>query len=129
MALKPDMSVSVGLATAAVVYAVYSNATPSITEIRAAKPNDSDVEASRKMASWLSAGVVGGISLITKDPTIFIIGGGMVIALDWYTRHANLVNPTVGKATSMAASAGTLPVETQSSDAGSYGYADDQSVY
>ena len=126
MGLKPETSITVGLATAALVYAVYSNATPSITEIRAAKPMDTDVEASRKLAAWTSAGIVGGVSLIAKDPTIFIIGGTMVIVLDWWHRHANAVNPLVGKASTMTnAGGGTLPVETQESSAGSFGYADD----
>ena len=129
MALKPEISISVGLATAALVYSVYSNATPSITEIRAAKPGDSDVEASRKLAAWTSAGVVAAVSLIAKDPTVFILGGGMVVAVDWWHRHANMVNPIVGKATVMFNTSGTLPVETQESDAGSFGYADDVPVY
>ena len=125
MSLKPEVSIPVGLATAALVYSVYANATPSITEIRAAKPNDADVAASRKLAAWTSAGIVGGVSLIAKDPTIFIIGGTMVVVLDWWHRHANLVNPLVGKASVMESSSGTLPVETQATDESQYGYAGD----
>lgn len=129
MALKPEVSISVGLATAALVYSVYSNATPSITEIRAAKPNDSDVEASRKLAAWTSAGVVAAVSLISKDPTVFILGGAMVVAVDWWHRHANAVNPMVGKATAMMNRDGNLPVETQENSEASFGYSDDVSVY
>lgn len=102
MSLKPETSVMVGLATAALVYAVYSNATPSITEIRAAKPGDADVDASRKMAAWTSAGAVAAVSLITKDPTVFTLGGGMIVVLDWWHRHANQVNPLSGKASTMS---------------------------
>lgn len=129
MALKPEISISVGLATAALVYSVYSNATPSITEIRAAKPNDSDVEASRKLAAWTSAGVVGAVSLISKDPTVFILGGAMVVAIDWWHRHANVVNPMVGKASTMMNREGTLPVATQENAPEGFGYSDDVSVY
>lgn len=126
MPLKAEASIMGGLATAALVYAIYSNATPSITEIRAAKPGDTDVEASRKLAAWTSAGVVGGVSLIAKDPTIFIIGGTMVIVLDWWHRHANSVNPMSGRAaTTMPANGGTLPVETQATDADAFTYAGD----
>lgn len=125
MALKPEVSISVGLATAALVYSVYANATPSITEIRAAKPGDSDVEASRKLAAWTSAGVVAGVALVAKDPTVFILGGSMVVVIDWWHRHANLVNPAVGKATAMMNMDGNLPVATQQNDAPSYGYDDD----
>jgi hypothetical protein len=99
MGLKPEISLGVGLATAAVVYAVYSNATPTIADIRSAPQGDPTIDSTRKSASWLSAGVVGAISLIAKDPTVFILGGAMVVAMDWWTRHANEVNPDTGRAT------------------------------
>lgn len=96
--LKPEVSLGVGLATAAVVYSVYQNATPTIADIRTGPPQDDHIDSSRKMAAWTAAGVVGGISLIARDATVFIIGGAMVVALDWWTRHANAVNPDTGKA-------------------------------
>lgn len=124
MALKPETSLIVGLSVAALVYAVYSNATPSITEIRAAKPGDTDVDASRKMAAWTSAGVVAGVSLISKDPTVFILGGSMVIALDWWHRHANEVNPLSGKASTVPNPAASVGMMTVPDDASAF--ADDQ---
>lgn len=94
--MKPEVSIPVGLATAAVVYGIYSNATPTIADIRVGPAQDNNIESARKMAAWTAAAVVGGISLIAKDPTVFIIGGTMVVALDWWTRHANAVNPDTG---------------------------------
>lgn len=96
--LKAEVGIPAALATAAVVYAVYTQATPSIADIRSAPAGDDHIEASRKGAAWISAGIVAGISLLTKDPTIFVVGGAMVIGLDWWTRHANQVNPATGKA-------------------------------
>ena len=120
MALKVETSVVAGLATAALVYSIYSNATPTIADIRVAKPHDADIESSRKLAAWTSAGVVAGISLIAKDGNIFVMGGVMVIILDWWHRHANEVNPMVARATAPDA----IPVATQESDPGAYGYDD-----
>jgi predicted NBD/HSP70 family sugar kinase len=108
MALKPSESVMGGLAVGSVVYAIYSNATPPITDIRASAPNDDHIAASRKQAAIMSAGIVGAISLIAKDATIFIIGGGIIIAMDWWTRHANATNPKTGKITGP----GTAPTMT-----------------
>lgn len=122
--MKAETSVVASLATAALVYGIYQNATPSVTDIRVGKPGDKDIAASRKMAAWTCAAIVGGVSLIAKDGTIFVVGGSMIVALDWWTRHANEVNPTSGKATSMA----TIPVQTESSDASAYGYDDAVSV-
>jgi hypothetical protein len=96
--LKPEQSLGVGLATATMVYAIYANATPTIADIRVAKPGDNDINASRKMASWTAAFFVSGISLITKDVTIFTIGALSIVAIDWWHRHANEVNPATGKA-------------------------------
>lgn len=99
MALKPEVSLGVGLATAAVVWSIYLNATPTVADVRVGPSQDENIESSRKMAAWTSAGVVGGISLVAKDPMIFILGGSMVVAVDWWYRHANAVDPDTGKAT------------------------------
>lgn len=101
--LEPKVSLPVGLAVAAVVFSIYSNATPTIAEMRHVEPNDQGIASARKGATWTAAGVVGGISLLTKDPTIFVVGGAMVVAMDFWTRHANLVNPLTGTATVRAA--------------------------
>lgn len=98
--LKPEASIAVGLATATVVYGLFSVASPSIADIRSLDAHNQDLEASERMAGWTAAGVVAGISLIAKDPTVFVIGGGMVVAITWWHRHANAVLPATGRASS-----------------------------
>lgn len=110
--LKPEVSLGVGLATAALVYSTYNGALPSVADVRTAKPNNADVNASRRLAAWTSAGVVGAVSLMAKDPTVFVIGGAMVIALDWWHRYADQVNPQIGKV------AGTIGVQPTAAQAG-----------
>lgn len=123
-ALKPEVSLGVGLATAAIVGAVYFNATPTLAEVRVGRPGDEDLEAARKVAAWTSAGVVAAISLLSKDSTVFVLGAGMTVALDWWYRHANAVDPRSGKAT-VAASLAAVNTPTQQSDPNGYGYNDD----
>lgn len=98
MGLKPEISLGVGLATATVVYGIYMNALPPVVDLRTTPANNSDVAATEKAASWTAAAVVAGISLIAKDATVFIIGGGMIVALSWWNKHANMVNPEFGLA-------------------------------
>lgn len=98
MALKPEISLGVGLATATVVYGIYMNALPPVVDLRTTPANNEDVASTEKAASWTAAAVVAGISLIAKDATVFIIGGGMIIALSWWNKHANMVNPEFGLA-------------------------------
>lgn len=117
--MKAEVSITAGLATAGLVYGIYSNATPTIADIRVAAPQDHDIEASRKLAAWTAAAAVSGISLIAKDATIFVMGAAMIVALDWWHRHANNVDPRVGAATPPD----VLPVETQESAPDAYGYA------
>jgi hypothetical protein len=91
--LKPDGSVAVGIATAIVVYTVYDRALPNASVIHATDANDPNIEASRKKATWTSAGVLSTITLITKDVNVLILGGVVLFALDFHTRHANASNP------------------------------------
>lgn len=102
MALEHKYSVVGGLATAAVVVAVYQTHLPSSADARSLLPN-ADLSASERTATWTAAGVVAGVSLIAKDPTIFIIGGATVIALAWSHRHANNVMPNTAQAAATAA--------------------------
>jgi hypothetical protein len=111
MALKPSESLITGLAVATVVYAIYDHAVPTLADTRGAKPNNQNLDASRKQASWTAAGIVAGVSLLAKDPTIFVIGGTVLVALDFSHRHANAVNPATQKITaSGSASLGGVSV-------------------
>lgn len=97
MSLKPEISIGAGLAVGTLVYAMYSNATPSLADVRSITENNTDIERSERATSWMAAGVVAGISLIARDPVIFTVGGVMVIGMAWMTRHANAVNPDLQK--------------------------------
>lgn len=92
----PEGSLTLGVAVAALVYGVYTFSSPPTAVIQATKPGDINIEAARKKAAWTSAAVVGAVSLLTKDKTIFVLGGTMLIALDWHMRHANAVSPETG---------------------------------
>ena len=95
--LKPEGSLAAGVATMAVVYTVYNSSVPPMAVIHATSPNDDNIEAGRKKAAITSAAVVGGISLIAKDPVIFILGSFTAVALDFMARHANATSPDTGK--------------------------------
>jgi len=88
MALKPEASLMGGLAVATVVFAIHSNATPSTADLQGLPVGTKDVDQSERAATWMSAGVVAGISLLAKDPTIFVIGSVMTVAMAWTSRHA-----------------------------------------
>lgn len=96
MALRPEVSMPTALATAAIVYVTYDHALPSIADARVGGCNDEHLGSSERQAAWTSAAIVGGISLIARDPNVFIVGGAMIVILSWWHRHANAVNPDTG---------------------------------
>lgn len=114
MLKAPEVSIGVGLATAALVYGVYQNGLPTVADIRSLDAHNKDIDAAERGATWTAAAVVAGVSLIAKDPTVFTIGGTMVVAMAWYHRHANMVHPTTGKVVGQSiAAADMTPRVTQ----------------
>src|SRR5258708_20000032 len=96
--LKPDSSVTIGLAEAAAVYVIYQAALPSHTDIRSASPHDRDVEGARKAAAWKAASILGLVFLITQDVNSFLIGGAALAGVDLLAKPPNPVNPATGTA-------------------------------
>jgi hypothetical protein len=93
-----EASVGIGLATGGIAFTVFNMSLPPLTDIRAAEPENGDVFRSERTATWIAAGIVTGVALMTQDATVFVIGGSVVVALAWLYRHANQVNPVSGTA-------------------------------
>lgn len=106
--LKPEASIGTALAVSAVVYAIHSNFTPSMADMQSLPAGNADTDAAERKATWLSAGVVAGVSLIARDPTIFVLGSAVTIALAWFSRHAtwteSKAGPTIGNSAQSAVS-------------------------
>lgn len=111
MALKPEASIMTGLAVGSVVFALHTQATPSQADIQALPAGTKDVDGAERKATIISAGVVAGISLLAKDPTVFIIGSAMVIGMAIWTRHSNWLDSASGivGGVSRAGSPNTMP--------------------
>lgn len=126
MALKPEVSLSVALATGTLVYAIYQGAVPTAADIRTVDPQNADIASAERQATWTAAAAVAGISLISKDPNPFIFGGGLIIVMAWSKRHANFVNPLTGLASGDGLNLdAVVPDLTQQETPASYGYAGD----
>ena len=108
--LKPDSSVTIGLAEAAAVYVIYQSALPNHADIRSANPHNTDIEGARKRAAWKSAAILGLVFLITQDVNSFLIGGLALGGIDLMTKHANGVHPATGKLAATDGSSGMASV-------------------
>lgn len=126
MSLKPEASILAGLAVGGVVWSIHSNFTPTQADIKGLPAGNQDVDSSERQATWLSIGVVSAISLLAKDPTIFVIGSGATVAMAFFTRHATWTEPTSGMVSNMqnqarsAVSADDAAVGPQMSDTTPY---------
>lgn len=108
MALKPNEEVMTSAAVLAVVYAIFEMQAPNLADVRAAQPGNANVHTSVKGAAWEATAVVAGISLLSRSPTIFVVGGLATSVLAWHFYHANTVHPATGKsvATTLANGSG-----------------------
>ncbi|HEX4661901.1 MAG TPA: hypothetical protein VH307_31280 [Streptosporangiaceae bacterium] len=104
MAEKGSDALITGLATAAVVYGIYQVHLPTVAGARASSPDNQHLETARKSSTWTAAGVVVGATLLGKAgvgsgfaSTVFIMGGVVVIALDFAHRLANKTDNQSGK--------------------------------
>ena len=98
--LTPEKSIGFGLACVTITYAAYSHMLPNHADMRAAPAYDDNIDSARKKALWFAAGSTAALSLLTKDPMVFIIGGASVVAIDWFTRHSNATDPNTGQVAS-----------------------------
>ena len=114
MSLKPEMSLGASLAVMFLDYGIYQINLPGTADVKAANPHNQTIDSSRKAATWTAVSASAALSLLAKDPNIFIFGAGFAVVLDWYYRHANAVSPFTGQV--------TLPPTTGMQSGGVGGY-------
>lgn len=119
MALKPEFSIPVALGTGGIAIAVYQRNLPPGVDLRMVDPDSPefvDAEAARKVSLFTSVGILSGISLIAKDANIFIVGGLVVLAIDWATRQQIFVNPVTKVARTLRREDQMVPTQEMSPD-------------
>jgi len=94
----PEASVGVGLATAAISYSIFDMSLPPLVDVRSVESDNRDVQSAERAATWVAAAFVSAVALMTKDATVFVIGGVTIVALAWLYRHADQVSPLTGTA-------------------------------
>lgn len=120
MALKPEVSLTVAAATAVLVYGIFKvEVGASLSDVKASQPHNSVIQGTVTQAAWTSAAVVAGISLLAKDPTVFVLGGAVASALIWKYKHANMVNPQSGQVT-MPPTSGVPVANNTTANSGQY---------
>lgn len=109
MALKPEMSLAVAAATGVLVYGIFTVELPTTADVTASAAHNPAITSSVTSAGWTAAAAVAGISLLSKDPTVFVVGGSLAAFLTWRYKKANMTNPQTGRVTMPPGPGGALP--------------------
>lgn len=96
MALSQESSILVGLAVGSSAWLAHQLGMPSVSDIRQVESDNRDIEKTERTAAVLSAGLITGVALVARDAGVFIIGGVMFVAINYWFKHANAVSPLSG---------------------------------
>src|SRR5258708_20434762 len=102
MALKPEVSLTIAAATAAVVYGIFQvEVGSSLADVRNANPHNSIIGGTVNTAGWTSEAGIAGVSPPSKAPIFFVLRAAIAPGLPWDLTH--------GKVGSPRSSAGFIP--------------------
>jgi len=87
--LKPSEEIQVAGLSAAVVYGIFSLNTPNLADVRFDVPGNVNTYKAVNNATWTSTIVIGALALLAKSPTVWIVGGGMILLETWKHHYAN----------------------------------------
>jgi hypothetical protein len=97
--LKPNEQIIVAAAIGTAVFAIFQLDAPNLADVKASAPGGQtsvNTHKSVKTAVWTAAIFVSGISILAKDPAIFIVGGLLTSVEGWKFYHANSVDSVTG---------------------------------
>lgn len=95
--LKPENSAIAGIAVVGLVYAIYQLNIGSMATAQATTANHPVLESSRKKAGYSALVSVAGLTLITRDANVGILGGAAIITMEILSRHSIMAHPETGK--------------------------------
>lgn len=116
--LKPEGSIVSGIAVAGMVYAVYSLDVGTVASAHASDANHISLESSRKKAGYTSFILVAGVTLITRDANVGILGFASIVAMELHYRQAIMADPGTGvmqapSETSYTPAENVVPIQDQ----------------
>lgn len=109
--LDPKASTMASIAMAGTVFAIYQLNVGSVSQAGATTANNPVLENSRKKAGYTALAAVAGLTLITKDANLGIIGAGSIIAMELAYRHGIMADNQSMKMQNPAPEAAYAPAE------------------
>lgn len=87
--LDPSSQLMVGALSATLVYSIFALNAPNLADVRADEPGNTNTYKAVNTATYTAAGTVAALALLSKSPTVFIIGGAMTLFETWKYHTAN----------------------------------------
>lgn len=95
MPIRNEMTV--GILTGAVDALIWTHFMPSIADIKEVSQYNDNIESTERTALIVCTGFTLLTAGFARSARVFAIGGIVILALDFATKHANTVNPQTGK--------------------------------
>ena len=97
--LKPNEELMISGVAVAAVLSVFQLEAPPLANVKASAPGgqvSQNTHNSVKGAVLTSTAVVGGLAILGKSPTVYVVGGLTIAVLGWKYMHANVTHPKTG---------------------------------
>jgi hypothetical protein len=88
-----ELGVVVGLANTV----IFLHFLPPVTDVKAAEPFNADIETSERTALMVTTAFTLLVAGFARSVETFMIGGAVVLAVDFAYKHANAVVPGTSK--------------------------------
>ena len=96
-----DITVSrqtgLGVLVAVVNVLIWRHYVPAVADVRTAQPFNGDVESAERIALATGTLFTLVVAWFAHSVEVFAVGGLVLVALDYSTKHANAVHPDTGK--------------------------------
>ena len=95
--LRPADSITISLATAIGVAAIYNQDIGPVADVHATQSGDANINAAIKKAGVKSLLLVAGVTLLARDLNVVLVAGSMIILEHVMYLHADMAAPGNGE--------------------------------
>jgi hypothetical protein len=110
MPINPQNATTAGVMVGIVDVLIWRHFVPNMADVRTAQPFNTDIESAERTALLVGTFFTLVVAGFARSAEVFAVGGLVLVALDFATKHANAVHPDTGKMAGMDAASQTAPL-------------------
>jgi hypothetical protein len=101
MPINPQNATTAGVMVGIVDVLIWRHFVPNMADVRTAQPFNGDIESAERTALLVGTMFTLVVAGFARSAEVFAVGGLVLVALDFATKHANAVHPDTGKMVGM----------------------------